>query len=74
MDKKTLLSLLVIANAFFLVTSILLQARGEGLSSAFGGGGEHFRTRRGIEKFLFIATLILAFTFVILTLISLVVT
>lgn len=46
-----------------LVTTILLQQRGGGLSSVFGGGGDVYRTRRGIEKSIFIATIILAALF-----------
>ncbi|MEI6533154.1 MAG: preprotein translocase subunit SecG [Candidatus Roizmanbacteria bacterium] len=33
------------------VVLILMQGRGAGLGSAWGGGGEMYQTRRGIEKF-----------------------
>ncbi len=33
-----------------LISSILLQARGAGLGAGFGGDGNVFRTKRGIEK------------------------
>jgi len=33
----------------FIVLFILLQGRGAGLGSAWGGGGETFQTRRGVE-------------------------
>lgn len=47
-----------------LIASILLQQRGGGLSQVFGGeGGGAYRTRRGIEKTLFIATIILGVIF-----------
>ena len=36
-----------------LIISILLQNRGSGLSSAFGGDFGGYYTKRGIEKFLF---------------------
>ena len=48
-----------------LVIAILLQARGAGLSSAFGGDSSVYRSRRGIEKTLFQFTLILGLLFVI---------
>ena len=48
-----------------LVIAILLQARGAGLSSAFGGDSSVYRSRRGIEKTLFQFTLILGALFVI---------
>ena len=53
-----------------LVTFVLLQARGAGLSSAFGGDSSVYRSRRGIEKTLFRFTIVLAFLFVIFSLIS----
>ncbi len=33
-----------------MVISVLLQNRAEGLGTMFGGGGEVFRTKRGLEK------------------------
>lgn len=41
-----------------LVISILLQARGAGLGSVFGGTGTVFKTRRGIDRLLFRMTII----------------
>ncbi len=46
-----------------LIISILLQSRGTGLSGVFGGSNAVFRTKRGIEKTLFSATIILAIIF-----------
>ncbi|HEY1388001.1 MAG TPA: preprotein translocase subunit SecG [Ktedonobacterales bacterium] len=46
-----------------LVVSILLQARGAGLGSVFGGTGTVFKTRRGIDKLLFRFTIGLAIAF-----------
>ncbi|HAZ17028.1 MAG: preprotein translocase subunit SecG [Candidatus Jacksonbacteria bacterium RIFCSPLOWO2_02_FULL_43_9] len=46
-----------------LVGSILLQSRGAGLGEVFGGGGTVFRTKRGAEKVLFIATTVIAVLF-----------
>ena len=58
----------------FLTDSILMQVRGSGLSSGFGGaGGEYFRTRRGIEKFLFYETIFIAILFVGCALASLII-
>lgn len=47
-----------------LVAAILLQARGAGLSSTFGGDSSVYRSRRGIEKRLFQFTIVLALIFV----------
>ncbi|MDA8204255.1 MAG: preprotein translocase subunit SecG [Chloroflexi bacterium] len=52
-----------------LMASILLQARGAGLSSAFGGDSAVYRSRRGIEKRLFQFTVLLAILFVIFSLV-----
>ena len=51
-----------------LIASILLQARGAGLSSAFGGDSAVYRSRRGIEKRLFQFTVLLAVLFVVFSL------
>jgi preprotein translocase subunit SecG len=44
----------------------VLQARGSGLGSLFGGsdGGGITKTRRGLEKTLFQITVVLAFLFI----------
>lgn len=56
-----------IAVSVILVLSILLQNRAEGLGKLFGGGGEVFRTRRGIEKFLYYLTVFLAVCWAVLS-------
>jgi len=47
----------------FLLISILLQARGSGLSSTFGGDSSVYRSRRGIERRLWQFTILLAVLF-----------
>lgn len=37
---------------------ILLQAQGSGLGSMWGGGGETYHTKRGVEKAVFYLTII----------------
>jgi protein translocase SecG subunit len=55
-----------------LIALILIQERSSGLSGIFGGGGESsFQTRRGVEKFIFVATIVAAIAFVVLALIKL---
>ncbi|PIP51818.1 preprotein translocase subunit SecG, partial [Candidatus Beckwithbacteria bacterium CG23_combo_of_CG06-09_8_20_14_all_47_9] len=41
-----------------IVVSILLQSQGSGLGSAWGGGGETYHTKRGVEKVLFNLTIV----------------
>ena len=48
-----------------LMAAILLQSRGAGLGSAFGGDSSVYRSRRGIEKTLFQFTIALTVLFVV---------
>jgi len=48
-----------------LIAAILLQQRGTGLGSTFGGESQIYRTKRGAERVLFFATIILAALFAI---------
>lgn len=65
------LSIALIVVCVLLVSSILLQNRAEGLGKMFGGGGEVFRTKRGLEKFLYVFTIVLIVLLVILSLVIL---
>lgn len=58
-----LITIVQIISAVCLVVSVLLQQRGVGLGSAFGGEGSMYRTKRGIEKGIFIATIVFAVLF-----------
>lgn len=55
-----------------IVIAILLQQRGTALGSAFGGGGEVYSTRRGIQQKLLWVTVILTVAFLALTVLNLV--
>lgn len=57
--------------SILLVVSILLQAPEGGLSPVFGGGGEMYRSRRNVEKFLVGATIVLAVILVVLSIVLL---
>lgn len=71
MDQNTIDILLIvqIVLSVLIVISVLLQSRAEGMGSLFGGGGEVFRTKRGLEKFLYRATIVLAISFSVLSLV-----
>jgi preprotein translocase subunit SecG len=60
-----LLALGQILVSIGLMASILLQARGASLGSAFGGESAVYTSRRGIEKTLFRFTIALTIAFVI---------
>jgi preprotein translocase subunit SecG len=49
---------------------LLLQAKGAGLGGIFGGESGIYRTRRGIEKTLYQATIGLVIVFFVLALVS----
>lgn len=50
--------------SLLLITGILLQQRGTGLSSSFGGSSMEYSTKRGAEKIIFYATIVLAVLFI----------
>lgn len=58
--------------AILLALAILLQVRGDGMGSMGGSeesaGGEIYSTRRGAEKILHIATIVLAIAFALIAL------
>lgn len=47
---KDILLIVNIILSVVIVALILLQGKGAGLGSAWGGGGEMYQTRRGVEK------------------------
>lgn len=53
-----------------IVALCLLQTKGAGLGGIFGGDGGVYRTRRGIEKTLYQATIGLAVIFFVVSLLS----
>ena len=67
---KLILPLLQIILSLLLMTFILLQAKGTGLGSAWGGGGEFYRSKRGVEKIVFYGTVVIAVFFLISSIIG----
>ncbi|MFZ2560440.1 MAG: preprotein translocase subunit SecG [Candidatus Nanoperiomorbaceae bacterium] len=59
------LNIVTVVSAALMAVLILLQARGATLGAGFGASGELFTTRRGLEKNLYEATLIVAVVFVL---------
>jgi len=62
------IKIMQIVIAVLLMVAILLQNRGAGLGGVFGGSGGVYLTKRGIEKKLFIATIVLATLFILISL------
>lgn len=59
-----ILNIIQIVIAVLLIAGILMQQRGSGLSAAFGGDGNIYQTKRGVDKLIFYATIILAVLFI----------
>ncbi len=64
---KNFLTILEIIISLMLIAVILIQAKGTGLGSAWGGTGESYRSKRGLEKILFIFSIVLAFLFLLVS-------
>ena len=63
---------LQIVVSSLLIGAVLLQAKGSGFGAALGGmsGGSTFRTKRGLEKTLFQATILLTIIFIFISFLS----
>jgi len=67
---RTYFQIVQIIVAVALIISILLQARGAGLGSVFGGTGTVFKTRRGLDRLLFRTTIAFAVLFTIVLIVG----
>ncbi len=70
--RNTLLIAQIIVS-ILLTAAILLQAQGSGLGTSWGGGGETYHTKRGVEKIVFILTIIGVVVFASLSIANLVI-
>ena len=69
---KEYLPIIQIIVAILIIVLILLQQRGTALGSAFGGdSGGSYSTRRGLQKKIFIASIILTVIFLLLAVLNL---
>lgn len=64
MQLGSFLEVVTFISAFLTILLILLQQRGASLGAGFGSSGELYTTRRGLEKSLFVTTIISAVVFV----------
>lgn len=64
MDLGSILQIVALVSAVLTVLLILLQQRGATLGAGFGGSGELYTTRRGLDKSLFNATLVCTLVFI----------
>jgi protein translocase SecG subunit len=70
---ERILDIVQIAISVLLIASILFQQRGAGLSSTFGGEGGVYFKKRGAEKILFVASIVLAGLFILSAIVRMVI-
>ena len=64
MTLGNFLEIVIFVSAFLTILLILLQQRGASRGAGFGSSGELYTTRRGLEKSLFITTIVTTVVFV----------
>ncbi|OGD86936.1 preprotein translocase subunit SecG [Candidatus Curtissbacteria bacterium RBG_13_35_7] len=70
---KEFLIIMQIIVSLSLIGIILIQSRGSGLGTAFGGSGAVYRSKRGIEKVFVYLTIFLGFLFFLISAIQIIV-
>ncbi|MBR0403370.1 preprotein translocase subunit SecG [Candidatus Saccharibacteria bacterium] len=65
MNLGNILQATTLVSAVLVILLILLQQRGASLGAGFGSSGELYTTRRGLDKSLFNATIVVALVFVL---------
>ena len=60
---NTILTVANLVSAVLLNVTILLQQKGSGMGAAFGGSSSVYTTRRGLDRTLFQATIVLSVVF-----------
>ncbi len=71
--KETILNIIQLVLAIVLILTVLLQQKGSGLSGIFGGSGNIYSTKRGLDKILHYITIATAAIFFIVSLVRLVI-
>jgi preprotein translocase subunit SecG len=71
MSIDSILQVVTIGSAILMIVAILLQQRGASLGAGFGASGELYTTRRGLDKNLFEASVVLAVIFILSILVGL---
>lgn len=71
MKSAILVLQIVISTALIVV--ILLQSKGTGLGSAFGGSSQVYRSKRGVEKLFSYLTIALVISFFIISILQVII-
>lgn len=72
MTSNNLTTIIQMVLGIILIGLILLQTKGTGLGSTFGGDMGFYRTKRGFEQLLFKGTILVVTLFLITSLIELI--
>ena len=64
MQLGNFLEVVIFISSFLTILLVLLQQRGASLGAGFGSSEELFTKRRGLEKSLFVTTIVTAVIFV----------
>ena len=64
MSNDLVLQIITVVSAVLMILAILLQQRGASLGAGFGASGELYTSRRGLDKSLYRATIVLAIIFI----------
>jgi preprotein translocase subunit SecG len=71
MNIDSILQIITVGSAILMILAILLQQRGASLGAGFGSSGELYTTRRGLDKNLFEASVVLGVIFILSILVGL---
>ncbi len=71
--KETIFNIIQLVLAIVLILVVLLQQKGTGLSGVFGGSGNIYSTKRGLDKILHYITIAATTIFFIISLVRLVI-
>lgn len=64
MQLGNFLEIVIFISAFLSIVLILLQQRGASLGAGFGSSGELYTKRRGLEKSMFVTTIVFVVIFI----------
>ena len=62
---KLIFNIMTMISGVLMIASVLLQSRGQSLGMSFGGDSNFYRSKRGAEKVIYNATIVLAVVFVL---------
>lgn len=64
LTMKNIFLTLQIVTALITIVLVIIQSKGTGIGSTFGGDMGFYGTKRGAEKLMFVLTIVVAFIFV----------